>query len=146
MTKNTNIPPYMEDALNAFKKHKFVGVGVDTFLASYQRNLEFINTAQQVMTETTKSLLGLHKQFLLDAYEQWNDQLTNSFSTSNPVDKVTQQAEASKAAMDRMVEHAQGLQSAVGESNKKLMDSLQKRFKDSVDESANLAKKSKKKD
>lgn len=144
MAKNPNIP-FMEESLNAFKKHKFPGVDMESLLKSYQRNVEFMNATQQVMAESTQSLLGLHKQFLMEAYDKWNEQVANAFSPSNPADKVTQQTEASKAAMERMVEHAQDIQSTVEESNKKLIDSFQKRFKDSVDESANLAKKSKKK-
>jgi phasin family protein len=145
MTKNTNIPPFMEEGLNNFKKFNFPGIDMETLLKSYQRNVEFMNDTQQVIAESTQSLFGLHKQFFMEAFEKWNEQVTNAFSTSNPTDKVTQQTEASKAAMERMVEHAQDLQSTVEESNKKLMDSLQKRFKDGVDESINLAKKSKKK-
>lgn len=145
MSKNTNIPPFMEESLNAFKKHKFPGVDMETLLKSYQKNVEFMNATQQVMAESTQSLLGLHKQFLMEAYEKWNEQLTNAFSASSPADKITEQTEASKAALERMVEHAQDLQSTVEESNKKLMDSFQKRFKDSVDESINLAEKTKKK-
>ncbi|MBX9621260.1 MAG: phasin family protein [Alphaproteobacteria bacterium] len=145
MTKYTNIPPFMEEGLNNFKKFNFPGVDMETLLKSYQRNVEFMNDTQQVIAESTQSLLGLHKQFLMEAFEKWNEQVANAFSASSPADKVTQQTEASKAAMERMVEHAQNLQSTVEESNKKLVDSLQKRFKDSVDESVNLAKKSKKK-
>ena len=135
----------MEESLNAFKKHKFPGVDMETLLKSYQRNVEFMNATQQVMAESTQSLLGLHKQFLMEAYEKWNEQVTNALSSSSPADKVTQQTEASKESMERMVEHAQDIQSTVEESNKKLIDSFQKRFKDSVDESVTLAKKSKKK-
>lgn len=144
MAKNTNIP-FMEESLNAFKKHKFPGVDMETLLKSYQRNVEFMNATQQVMAESTQSLLGLHKQFLMEAYEKWNEQVTNALSSSSPADKVTQQTEASKESMERMVEHVQDIQSTVEESNKKLIDSFQKRFKDSVDESVTLAKKSKKK-
>ena len=143
MTKYTNIPPFMEEGLGAFKKFKLPGVDTDTLLTNYQKNLEFINSTQQTVADTTQSLFGLHKQFLLEAFEQWNEQVANAFSTSSPMDKVAQQTEASKAAMNRMVEHIQGLKSTVEGANKKLMDSLQNRFKDSVDESANLAKKNK---
>ena len=145
MAKNTNIPPFMEEGLNAFKKHKFPGVDMETLLKSYQRNVEFMNATQQVMAESTQSLLGLHKQFLMEAYEKWNEQVTNALSSSSPADKVTQQTEASKEAMERMVEHAQDIKSTVEESNKKLIDSFQKRFQEGVDESVTLAKKSKKK-
>lgn len=144
MTKNTNIPPFMEEGLNNFKKFNFPGVDMETLLKSYQRNVEFMNDAQQIVAESTRSLFGLHKQFLTEAFEKWNEQVTNACSASNSADKVNQQTEASKTAMERMVEHAQDLQSTVEESNKKLVDSFQKRFKDSVDESVNLAKKSKK--
>lgn len=144
MTKNTNFPPFMEEGFGAFKKFKFPGVDTDTLLTNYQRNLEFMNSAQQTVADTTQSLFGLHKQFLLEAFEQWNEQVANAFSPSSPVDKVAQQTEVSKAAMNRMVGHLQDLKSTVEEANKKLMDSLQKRFKDSADESANLAKKDKK--
>lgn len=132
MTTNPNIPPFMKEGLGAFKKFNLPGADMDTLLAHYQRNLEFINSTQQTVADTTQSLFGLHKQFLLEAFEQWNEQFANAFSTSSPMDKVAQQTEASKAAMNRMVEHVQDLQSTVEEANKKLMDSLQNRFKDGL--------------
>lgn len=145
MSKNTNIPPFMEEGLNAFKKHKFPGVDMETLLTSYQKNVEFMNAAQQIATETTQSLLGLHNQFLLEAFEKWNEQLKNNLSTNAPTDKTTQQAESSKAVIDKMIDHAREVHSTVEKSNEKLINSLQKRIKDSVDESVTLAKKSKKK-
>lgn len=145
MAKNTNIPPFMEEGLNAFKKHKFPGVDMETLLTSYQKNVEFMNAAQQIATETTQSLLELHNKFLLESFEKWNEQLKNNLSTSTPTDKTTQQAESSKAVIDKMIDHAREVHSTVEKSNEKLVNSLQKRIKDSVDESVTLAKKSKKK-
>jgi phasin family protein len=150
MAKETNIPPFSEDAFNPFKQFnlfkqfKFPGLDLETLLSNYQRNMELMNSTQQVVVDATKSIMELQNEYIKKVFDQWNEQLKYCCSKAPLEEKTTRQAETTKAALDQAVEHTQGLTSIVAKSNEKIIDSVQKRIKEGLDESLNLAKKSRK--
>jgi len=143
MTKETNIPPFGEEGLGSFKNFKFPGVDMETLLASYQRNMELMNTTQRIGAETVQSVMELQNQYLKRVFDQWNEQIKYGFSKSPLEEKTTRQAENAKATVDKTIEHVRDVNSIVAKSNEKIIQSVQKRFKEGLDESLNLAKKGK---
>ncbi|MBY0500652.1 MAG: TIGR01841 family phasin [Alphaproteobacteria bacterium] len=145
MIKDTHIPPFMEEGLNAFKQFKFSGVDTENLMSTYQKNLELMNAAQQITVETAQSVAELHNQFMKNAIAQWNDQIKYCYSKAPLEEKTTYHAEATKAAVDHVIEHTRALNSIIAQSNAKLNETLQKRFKEGLDDSINMTKKSKEK-
>ncbi|HUX80675.1 MAG TPA: phasin family protein [Alphaproteobacteria bacterium] len=151
MAKETNIPPFGNAEANpfkqfdAFKQFKFPGLDLETLLLNYQKNMELMNSTQQVAVEATKSIMKLQNDYFKKVFDQWNEQVKCCCSKTPLEDKTTRQAEVTKAALDQAVEHTQGLTSIVAKSNEKIVDSVQKRIKEGLDESLNLAKKSREK-
>jgi phasin family protein len=145
MTKETNMPPFMEEGLNAFKQFKFSGINTENFMSTYQKNLELMNAAQQITVETAQSLAELHNQYIKNAMAQWNDQIKYCYSKAPLEEKTAYHAEATKAAVDDVIEHTRALNSIIAKSNAKMNETLQRRFKEGLDESISMTKKAKEK-
>ena len=145
MAKETNIPPFMEEGFCSFKQFKFPGADMETLLSTYQRNMELMNAAQKTTTETTQTVMDLQKQYFKSLFDQWNDEIKNSFSKAPADQKTAHQAEAAKAAVDQTIKHVRDVNAIIAKSNETIIESMQKHFKESLNESSNLAKKSKEK-
>lgn len=145
MTKETNIPPFMEEGLNAFKQFKFSGINTGNLMSIYQKNLELLNATQQITAEAAQSIVELHHQYMKNAFQQWNNQIKSCCSKSPLDEKTAFHSEAAKAAVDQVIEHTRALNSIITKSNEKLNETVQKHFKEGLDESINMAKKTKEK-
>jgi hypothetical protein len=137
MTKDTNIPPFMEESMKAFKDFKFPGNNMQDMMAMYKKNIELMNTTQQIAIEATKAMMELQRNFMQSAFEEWSDQMKTAASKGSFDDP----AQKAKKAMDDTVEHMKELNTIVEKSNEKIKDSFQKRIKESIDETTNLGKK-----
>lgn len=150
MAKETNIPPFGEEGLklfqqvNPFKQFKAPGMDMGFLMSNYQRNIELINATQQVVAEATKSIMKLQSEYMKKVFDQWNAQVKDCCSQIPLEEKTAHQAEAAKTAVNQTIAHTQELNAIVAKSNEKIIDSVQKRFKEGLDESLNPTKGSKK--
>lgn len=142
MIKNTPLPPFMEKGFEAFKQCQFSSFNTDTIMSAYQKNMEFMKTAQDIMTETTKSISELQNQFFKDALEQWTEQMKVGASAS-PLDNNPKNY--GNTTVDKTIEHARKINETLVKSNEKIIGAAQKHFKDVLHDSANAAKKDKSK-
>ncbi|MBY0293436.1 MAG: TIGR01841 family phasin [Alphaproteobacteria bacterium] len=145
MAKETNIPPFMEEGFRSFKQFKFPGADMETLLSTHQRNMELMNAAQKITTETTQTVMDLQKQYFKSIFDQWNDEVKNSFSKAPSEEKTAHQTETAKAAIDQTIKHVRDVNDIIAKSNETIIESIQKHFKESLNNSADLAKKSKEK-
>jgi len=143
MSKESNIPPFVEEGLNSFKQFKFPNFNMDAFIGMYQKNLELMNKNQQIAVETAQSILELQNQYLKNAFDLWGEQAKKFCSKASLEEKTSSHAEATKETVDKTMEHFQNLNTIIAKSNEVINDSIQKRFKEGLEESANLAKKNK---
>lgn len=143
MAKETNIPPFMEEGFCSFKQFKFPGADMETLLSTYQKNMELMNAAQKITTETTQSVMDLQKQYFKSVFDQWNDEIKNSFSKAPSEEKTAHQAETAKAAVDQTIKHVRDVNAIIAKSNETIIESMQNHFKKSLNESSDLAKKNK---
>lgn len=149
MAKETNIPPFGKEGLklfqqlNPFKQYKFPEVETDTLLSNYKQNVELINRTQNIATETTQSVIDLHKQSFKKVFDQWNEEIMNSISNKPFEEKMTHQAETAKTLVDEMINHMRDVNVVIAESNKNIIDSIQNHLQEGLNESATLVKKGK---
>ena len=149
MVKETNIPPFGSEEANpfkkfdAFKQFKLPGLDLETLILNYQRNIELVNSTQQVVAEATKSIMELQSEYMKKGFDQWNVQVKDCCSKAPFEEKTTHQAEAAKTAVNQTIAHAQEVNSIIAKSSEKIIGSVQKRFKEGLDESAILVKKGK---
>ena len=141
MSKETNTNPFWNDTFKGFKDNKLPWFDTELMLSSYRRNMNLITTTQQIAAETTKAVIQLQAQYMKDVFEQLSDQSKQNITTFSPEEKVVQQSEKTKTAFDQAIEHAKNVNSIIATSNEKIIENVQQRFKEGVDESTSLAKK-----
>ena len=147
MTKETNAPPFGKEwttsfnQFNPFKQFKFPGVDAGTLLSSAQKNMELIAKAQQLAADSTKSIIDRQNEYCKDAFDQWNEHLKFCCSKAPLEEKTAHHADISKKAIDKTVTHLRDVNSIIAKTHEKIVESVQNRLKESIDESLNLAKK-----
>lgn len=141
MSKDTYTNPFLGDPFKGWKDNKLPWVDTELMLSSYRRNMNLINTTQKIVAETTKAVLQLQAQYMKDVFEQMSEQTKQNISTASPEESVTRQSETTKATLDQAIEHARNVNTLISKSNEKIIENVQKRFKEGVDESTSLAKK-----
>lgn len=143
MSKDTSNNPFWGDGFKGLKDPKLPWFDTELMLSSYRRNMNLINTTQQIAAETTKAVMQLQAQYMKDIFEQMSEQTKQTVSNSSPEDRVIKQSESTKATIDQAIEHARNVNTLISKSNEKIIENVQKRFKEGVDESTALAKKTK---
>jgi phasin family protein len=143
MTKETYTPPFWEDTMNTFKNTKTPWVDMETLMTNYRRNMDLINSTQQIVGEATKSVLQLQTQYVKNVFDQMSEQTKHSLATEALEAKTEPHTERAKATVDQAIAHAREVNTVIAKSNEKIIENFQNRFKESVDESASLAKKAK---
>jgi len=145
MTKDTNMPPFMEEGINSFKRFKLPGFDMNLLLASYEKNMELLTEAQKIATDAAKELVEQQMKFASEVLEQCANKCTdNGIAQSSWQDKASMQAEASKSAIAKAMAHGQKINSIVLSSNEKMFEAFKKRFNEGVEESMTMAKKAEK--
>lgn len=144
MSKDPYTNPFADDTFKAFKEAKLPWFDPELMFSSYKRNMNLITTTQQIAAETTKAVVQLQAQYIKDVLEQLSERTKQNISTISPEEKATQQSEATKASLDQAIDHARNVNTVIAKSNEKIIETVQKRFKEGVDESASMAKKTKK--
>ncbi len=145
MTKDSQFPPFMEESMNSFKQFKFPGMDVESLMKMYQKNVELMNSTQEIASETTRSLMELQQRYIQKALDQWNDHMKVCTSKAPLAEKTSHHTEATKNVVDQTLEHIQKMNAIITKSNEKLNESFQKSFKEGFDESVNMTKKAKEK-
>jgi len=143
MNKDTFTNPFWNESLKGWKEAKLPWLDMELMLSSYRRNMELIHTTQQIVSETTKAVAQLQAQYMKDIFEQMNEQTKHNLSIATPEEKAARQTDTTKKNIDQAVEHAKILNEIISKSNEQIIDNVQKRFKESVDETTSLAKKAK---
>lgn len=143
MSKDGYTNPFWGEATKNWKDAKLPWLDMELMLSNYRRNMDLINTTQQIVTETTKAVVQLQTQYMKEIFEQMNEQTKQNISTASPEEKVAHQSDAAKKNLDQAVEHARNVNEIISKSNEKIIENVQKRFKESVDETASMAKKAK---
>lgn len=143
MNKDTYTNPFWNESLKGWKDTKLPWLDMELMLSSYRRNMDLINTTQQIVAETTKAVAQLQTQYMKDIFEKMNEQTKQNISMTSPEEKVARQSDATKKNLDQAVEHARNLNEIISKSNEQIIENVQKRFKESVDETTSMAKKAK---
>ena len=144
MTKETFTNPFLGDNFKAFKDTKLPWFDSEFVLSNYRRNMNLINSTQQIAADTTKAIMQLQAQYMKDVFEQLGEQTRQNMSNFSTEEKATKQSEGAKAAIDHAIEHARNVNTLISESNEKIIENVQKRFNEGVEETVAAAKKAKK--
>lgn len=144
MARESNIPPFLGKEFGSFKNFKFPGGNMDKLLSGYRKNMELMNATQKIVTETMNSLREGQKQYTQKVISEWHKQVENSLSRVPFEEKTAQHTQAVKTTVDETIQHLRSTNSIISQSNKQIIESIQRRFQEVVDESSEILKKSSK--
>lgn len=142
MTKNTETP-FIFGGEDLFDKSMFPGAYGESLMSLYKLNYDLLTTTQQIAMETAQTLIALNQQYQQRVYNQMNELIQYNMSKSPLEEKTSYHARAAQDAVDLMSSHAMGISSLLVDSNKKLSDTVQKGFKEGLDETISAVKKAK---
>ena len=144
MAKDSKLPPFFGKDFNANKSFEFPGINLETLLTSYQKNMEMMNETQKIAKETAQSLMEIQKEYVQKLMAQATKK-TKKMAEKAPLEaKNVFEAETTKATVNEIVEHLRSTNSIITKSNEKIIESIQRRFKEVLNESSDLIKKRKK--
>lgn len=143
MSKETHTNPFWNEHGMGLKGTKLPWLDPELMMTNYRRNVDLMNTTQQIAAETTKAVMQLQSQYVKDVFEQFGEQTKRNMSTGSPEEKATRQTETTRATFDQTVDHARTLNAIIAKSGEKIIENVQKHLKESLDDSATAAKKTK---
>lgn len=143
MSKETHTNPFWNEHYMGLKGTKLPWLDPEVIMANYRRNVDLMNTTQQIAAETTKAVMQLQAQYIKDVFEQFSEQTKRNMSASSPEEKATRQTETTKETFDQTIDHARTLNAIIAKSGEKIMENVQKHLKESLDDSAAAVKKTK---
>ncbi len=132
MTSNGKFSPYWDEDKMSWGE-------IENIIEGYKRNVELMAVTQQIAIETTKSVIQLQTQYMKHAFDQLSSQAKHGLSPNVNDD----QSEFGKATVDSAVQHATKINTILTKSNEKIIENVQKRFKEGLEESAATVKKAK---
>jgi len=141
MTKDTHIPQFMEEAMKSFKQFSVPITDMETLMTMYKKNIELMNSTQQIAIEATKEMMDLQRSYMQKALDQWNEQIKETTTKGPLEEKATDQTKSTQDAVSQTIDHIQELNSIIAKSSEKINETFQKRFKETLGESLDAAKK-----
>lgn len=140
MTKENQSYSSWSENLNAFKNAKFPWGDNEFIMSSYRRNMEFMNTSQQIAVETIKAVTELQTDYIKSMFGQLSERTKQGLSASSPEEKAARQTDSAIEIIDHAVEHAREINSIMAKSSDKVIENIQKTAKKNLEDAASLAK------
>lgn len=110
------------------------GVDVETLLTSQRRNLEAVADANRLAYEGMQAVMQRQTEILRQAIEQANEAASSLVDTSDPQERAARQAKITKDAFDRALASVRELAELSAKSNNEVMNVLNARFSQVMDE------------
>jgi len=149
MTKEShtesNAASFWDESTKAFSKARFPWFNNERFMENYRRQTEIMNTTQQIIIESSKSILQLQMQFMKQLFDQLGEQTKHNLSSTSGEEKVAQNVQHTRANFDKAIENAHEINATIAKSNDKIIDTLHRHINESLEESIAAAKKTKRK-
>ena len=133
------------ESINTFKEGKLPWGDNEFFMAAYRRNVEFLNTTQQIAVETMRAVTELQTEYMKSAFNQWSERAKECLSATSCEEKAACHTDIANKTIDQAIEHAREVNSILAKSNSKIIENFQKTAKKNVEETSSLSKKAKEK-
>ncbi len=143
MTKEKQPYSSWSESMNAFKDAKLPWGGNEFFMAAYRRNMEFMNTTQQITVETIRAVAELQGEYMKSVFNHLSEQTKECLSETSPEEKAVRHTDVANKTIDQAIEHARDINAIIAKSNDKIIENIQKTAKKNVEDSASLTKKAK---
>ena len=143
-TNNDNYQnnPFTQDYTKIFRDFKVPSYDMESLMTAYRKNLDIVNSTQQVIAEATKNLMQIQTQYVKQLFENLSQQSKETLTSSDSVEeKTSYHARSVKDTIDHALAHTKEVNQVLAQANSKVVDTVQKRLKESVDECATIVNK-----
>ncbi len=125
---------FMGDFQKAFSEYKIPGVDGNLIIESQKKNVEALAQANKVALEGMQAVFKRQAEILGQAMEEMQSTFKDISVAGEPQDKVAQQTDLVKDAVEKALSNMRELAEMAGKSNTEAFETIHTRFKDSLDE------------
>ncbi|NQW12025.1 MAG: phasin family protein [Alphaproteobacteria bacterium] len=118
---------------------KIPNFDADAMMAASKKNFEALAQANQIMIESMQAVAQRQAQIMREAAEQASAAIQDMTKTGAPEQKLAQQADMVKSAMEKAMSNARELAELATKSNQEAVDVINKRVTESLDELREVA-------
>jgi phasin family protein len=129
------------DVGKMFASYSFPGLDVEALMATQRKNLEAFTQANQLAADGFQALAKKHAELMRAAVDEMSALVREWTETAAPEQKLEKQAEFAKEALAKGMSNTRELIELARKSQTEAFEVLSKRFKESLDEMASLARK-----
>ena len=131
---NPSKPFFETDFTKIFSDFRVPGVDMQALMATQRRNLEAVNTANQLAIEGVQAVMRRQTEIIKQMVEESSATLKDMMAHGAPEQKIAQQADVVKAAFEKAIANLRELTEMVAKSNTEAADVLTKRIGESLTE------------
>ncbi len=127
--------PFLEnDFTKMFSEFKIPGFDMQSLVATQRRNIEAVNTANQLAVEGIQAVMRRQTEIMKSMVEESSTVLKDLMAQGAPEQKIAQQTELVKTAFEKALANLRELTEMVAKSNTEAADVLTKRIGESLTE------------
>jgi phasin family protein len=134
MANPTSFPFFENDFTKMFSEFKIPGFDMQSLVATQRRNIEAVNTANQLAVEGIQAVLRRQTEIMKSMVEESSTVLRDMMAQGAPEQKIAQQTELVKTAFEKALANLRELTEMVAKSNTEAADVLTKRIGESLTE------------
>jgi phasin family protein len=127
-------PFFENDFTKMFSEFKIPGLDMQSLVATQRRNIEAVQTANQLAIEGVQAVMRRQTEILRQMVEESSTVLRDMMATGAPEQKIAQQTEIVKSAFEKALGNLRELSEMVAKSNTEAADVLTKRIGESLTE------------
>ncbi len=125
---------FMGDFQKAFAEYKIPGVDGNIIMESQKKNVEALAQANKVALEGMQAVFKRQAEILGQAMEEMQTTFKEIAAAGEPQDKVAQQTDLVKDAVEKALSNMRELAEMAGKSNTEAFETIRSRFTESLDE------------
>jgi phasin family protein len=131
---NASFPFFENDFTKMFSEFKIPGFDMQSLVATQRRNIEAVNTANQLAVEGIQAVFRRQTEIMKSMVEESSTVLRDLMAQGAPEQKIAQQTELVKTAFEKALSNLRELTEMVAKSNTEAADVLTKRIGESLTE------------
>ncbi|MDB5396202.1 MAG: phasin [Rhodospirillales bacterium] len=131
---NASFPFFENDFTKVFSEFKIPGFDMQSLVATQRRNIEAVNTANQLAVEGIQAVFRRQTEIMKSMVEESSTVLRDLMAQGAPEQKIAQQTELVKTAFEKALSNLRELTEMVAKSNTEAADVLTKRIGESLTE------------
>lgn len=124
----------MEEWTKSLEKFKVGNVDVQAILDSQRKNVEAVSAANKVALEGIQAVMKRQSEIAQQAVEEVSKLVGQFDAKANPAETVAKQTELVKEAFEKALSNMKELAEMAGKSNGEALETIQKRFTESLEE------------